>query len=167
MPIEIERKFLLANADWRAAVERSERLAQGYLGGERASVRVRIGGEQAWLNIKSREKGRARLEFEYPIPLPDAGELLQQLCLPGRIEKVRHYVPHRGMLWEIDEFFAENAGLIVAEIELPSVDAEFARPDWLGLEVTEQIRYYNSALAERPYSQWTPAEQAGAGGIGC
>jgi adenylate cyclase len=154
MPIEIERKFLLTSDGWRAAVTHSERLAQGYLGGERASVRVRIGGEQAFLNIKARVRGAARLEFEYPIPLADAEQLLGELCLPGRVEKIRHHVRHGGSLWEIDEFLGDNAELVVAEIELDRVDAAFDKPDWLGREVTDDERYYNLALAEHPYTQW-------------
>ncbi|MGQ0800845.1 MAG: CYTH domain-containing protein [Pseudomarimonas sp.] len=159
MAIEIERKFLLVNASWRAQVLRSHRLAQGYLGGERASVRVRIGGDSAWLTIKARVKGASRTEFEYGIPLPDAEQILAELSLPGRVEKIRHHVEVGGMLWEIDEFLGDNAGLIVAEIELPSVETHFERADWLGAEITDQQRYYNSALAERPFSAWTAAER--------
>lgn len=159
MAIEIERKFLLAGDAWRTHVESTRRLAQGYLGGERASLRVRIGGEAAWLTIKARSAGRARREFEYPIPPADAEILLAELCLPGRIEKLRHHVRHAGMLWEIDEFLGANAGLVVAEIELPAVDAGFARPDWLGREVSDDLRYYNSALAQRPYAQWSAQER--------
>jgi adenylate cyclase len=158
--IEIERKFLLAGDAWRSAVQRSQRLAQGYLGGERVSVRVRIGGVQAWLTIKARVRGSSRLEFEYPIPVEDAEQLLAELSLPGRIEKIRHHVVVGGMLWEVDEFLGDNAGLVVAEIELPAVDHSFERPSWLGAEVTEHTRYYNSALAEHPYSRWTAAERA-------
>lgn len=159
MATEIERKFLLADATWRVQVVRSLRLAQGYLGGERASVRVRIGGESAWLTIKARVSGASRTEFEYVIPLADAEQLLAELSLPGRVEKIRHHVEVGGMLWEIDEFLAENSGLIVAEIELPSADLDFERPAWLGAEITDQQRYYNSALAQRPYSAWHPAER--------
>jgi adenylate cyclase len=155
MAIEIERKFLLASDAWRGAVEHSERLAQGYLGGERASVRVRIGGGNAWLNIKARVRGAARLEFEYPIPVADAEQLLGELCVAGRIEKIRHHVRVAGHLWEIDEFFGDNAGLVVAEIELAAVDVAFERPAWLGREVTDEERFYNLALAERPYSHWS------------
>ncbi len=161
MATEIERKFLLAGDGWRADVQRSERLAQGYLGGERASVRVRIGGEQAWLNIKARRSGPARLEFEYPIPVDDARVLLAELSLPGQIDKWRHHCIVDGMHWEIDEFLGDNAGLVVAEIELPSVDFAFARPDWLGREVTELQRYYNNALASRPFAAWSEAEREG------
>lgn len=155
MAVEIERKFLLASKAWRSAVSHSERLAQGYLGGERASVRVRIGGDAAYLNIKARVRGAERLEFEYPIPIADAEQLLAELSLPGRIEKIRHRVVHAGAVWEVDEFLGDNAGLVVAEIELDHVDGVFERPDWLGREVTDDERYYNVALAERPYTQWS------------
>lgn len=166
MGIEIERKFLVAADDWRAGVESSQRMAQGYLdagdalacGSGKTSVRVRIAGESAWLNIKSRQSGAARQEFEYSIPLADAQALLH-LCSGGLIDKTRHHVRHGGFLWEIDEFAGVNAGLIVAEIELPAADTAFARPDWLGHEVTDAPRYYNHALAQRPYSQWAPEEK--------
>lgn len=159
MAIEIERKFLLANDSWRGAVRRSERLAQGYLGGERCSVRVRIGGAQAHLNIKSRTRGHTRLEFEYPIPLADARQLLAELALPGAIDKTRHHVEHGGRHWEIDEFHGDNLGLIVAEIELEHAEAAFERPSWLGPEVTDDTRYYNASLAERPYADWVANEK--------
>jgi adenylate cyclase len=167
MGIEIERKFLLAGEGWRAAVERSVRMAQGYLndhdavasGRQRASVRVRIAGDAAFLNLKSREAGPSRQEFDYPIPVADAQALLA-LCVGGLIDKTRHHVHHAGWLWEIDEFAGDNAGLVVAEIELPSVDAQFARPPWLGAEVTQHVRYYNLALAARPFREWSPEEKA-------
>jgi adenylate cyclase len=159
MAVEIERKFLLASDAWRAAVERSERLVQGYLGGERASVRVRIGGDSAFLNIKARVRGAERLEFEYPIPLADAEQMLDALSLPGRVEKIRHHLRLDGAHFEIDEFLGDSRGLLVAEIELDSVDAAFPRPAWLGREVTDESRFYNVALAERPYAQWTAQER--------
>ena len=129
MGIEIERKFLVAGDGWRAAAQRSARMAQGYLndavalaaGREHCSVRVRIAGEQAWLNLKSREIGPSRQEFEYPLPLADAQALLA-LSSGGVIDKVRHYVPVGSHLWEVDEFLGDNRGLLVAEIELGSVD---------------------------------------------
>lgn len=166
MVIEIERKFLLAGDAWRAQVSHSERMAQGYLndaesvtaGRQNVSVRVRIAGDAAHLNIKSRELGASRQEFEYPVPLREA-EALLALCVGGRIEKRRHYLPHAGHLWEIDVFDGDNAGLVVAEIELSAVDEDFARPEWLGIEVTDHSRYYNLMLAERPYSQWTREER--------
>ena len=159
MGVEIERKFLLASDAWRAEIERSQRMDQGYLGGERASVRVRIAGDAAFLNIKSKQGGAARLEFEYPLPLADARQLLEELALPGRIAKQRHYVRHAGHLWEIDEFEGENAGLVVAEIELSRPDEDFVRPPWLGAEVTDDLRYYNAALAQHPYGRWAATDK--------
>lgn len=167
MPIEIERKFLLASDDWRADVERSESLAQGYLvgaqalrdGSARASVRARLAGEQAWLNIKAATPGIARTEFDYPIPADDARVLLAGLC-DGVLEKVRHHVRVEGVLFEIDEFHGDNEGLIVAEIELPALDAAFPRPPWLGREVSALTRYYNVNLIAHPYRQWTSVERA-------
>ncbi len=166
MGIEIERKFLVRGDGWRAAATRVQPMAQGYLndagaierGSQNVSVRVRIEGEAAFLNLKSRESGRSRQEFEYPVPVEDARRLLA-LCVGGRIEKHRHYVHHAGHLWEVDEFLGDNAGLVVAEIELDAPDEAFANPDWLGSEVTELQRYYNLALAARPYSQWSPGER--------
>lgn len=166
MGIEIERKFLLVDDTWRAEVSRVDRMAQGYLndasavreGRQNTSVRVRVVGETAHLNIKSRELGAKRQEFEYPLPLADA-EALLALCVGGLIDKHRHIVERAGHTWEIDEFLGENAGLVVAEIELSHVDEVFHRPDWLGLEVTDQARYYNLNLGERPWSTWSEQEK--------
>lgn len=154
MAIEIERKFLLASDAWRAQVAHSEYLAQGYLGGTRCSLRVRVGGQRAWLNIKSRTLGARRLEFEYPIPLADAQAMLRELADGPVVSKTRHHVPIGAWLWEIDEFDGDNAGLVVAEIELDHVDQAFDRPAWLGTEVTEDSRYYNINLARQPYCRW-------------
>lgn len=161
MPIEIERKFLVTGDGWRAAAHRVIPMAQGYIndqaamdsGAQKASVRVRIQGEEAFLNLKSRELGHTRQEFEYPLPLDDARALLA-LCVGGLIDKRRHLVRHQGHLWEVDEFLGDNAGLVVAEIELDSADEVFARPDWIGAEVTDDARYYNLALASHPFSRW-------------
>jgi adenylate cyclase len=160
MGIEIERKFLLANDDWRQAVAQSKHIAQGYLvdvsalrdGTARASVRVRISGEQAWLNIKSVDLGISRAEYELPLPLDDAKTMLETLC-DGVLESVA------GWLFEIDEFKGSNSGLIVAEIELPSTDASFPRPAWLGREVSDLERYYNVNLIRHPYAAWTNAQR--------
>jgi len=152
--IEIERKFLLADDRWRAEVRCSEYLAQGYLGGTRSSVRVRIGGDRAWLNIKSLTLGAARLEFEYPIPVVDAQIMLAQLADGPVVSKMRHHVDIGQHLFEIDEFDGDNTGLIVAEVELSAADEEFARPAWLGREVTDDPRYYNVNLARRPFCAW-------------
>lgn len=166
MGIEIERKFRVVGDGWRAAAERVQPMAQGYLndlaavegGTQKASVRVRIEGAQAFLNLKSRQAGHTRQEFEYPVPVEDARQLLA-LCTGGLVEKRRHYVRHAGHLWEVDEFLGDNAGLVVAEIELDSADEAFAVPDWLGAEVTDALRYYNLALAQRPYAQWSALER--------
>ena len=165
MGIEIERKFLVAGDGWRAAAHAVVPMAQGYIndmgamdrGEQKASVRIRIQGDEAFLNLKSRELGHTRQEFDYLIPVADARALLA-LCMGGLIDKRRHYVNHGGHLWEVDEFLGDNAGLVVAEIELSGVDEAFARPAWLGAEVTDQARYYNLALASHPYTQW-PATQ--------
>ena len=166
MGIEIERKFLLKSDAWRAQVVKSTPMAQGYLndaesvtrGLQNVSVRVRLEGEVAKLNIKSREAGPQRQEFEYDMPVADAHALLA-LCVGNAIQKIRHYIPQGDLCWEIDEFSGANAGLVVAEIELPQVDAVFDKPDWLGREVTDASRYYNLMLAERPYSSWSSEEQ--------
>ncbi|MEO6799543.1 MAG: CYTH domain-containing protein [Rhodanobacter sp.] len=167
MGIEIERKFLMADDSWRERIERSEPMAQGYLvgaqalreGHARASVRARLAGEQAWLNIKAATPGIARAEFDYPVPVADARAMLASLC-DGVLEKVRHHVRVEGVLFEIDEFNGDNDGLMVAEVELPAVDAPFPRPSWLGREVSALTRYYNVNLIAYPYRQWTPAERA-------
>ena len=161
MPIEIERKFLVINDDWRAAANKVVPMAQGYIndqaamdsGAQRASVRVRIAGDAAFLNIKSREAGHTRQEFDYPIPVDDAVALLA-LCVGGTIDKRRHYVEHAGHLWEVDEFLGDNAGLVMAEIELGHADQAFEHPAWLGAEVTDDPSYYNLALASHPFTTW-------------
>lgn len=161
MGIEIERKFLVTNDDWRAAAHAVITMAQGYIndtaamdsGAQKASVRVRIQGDAAYLNIKSRELGHTRQEFDYPIPVGDARDLLA-LCVGGLIDKRRHLVHHGGLLWEVDEFLGDNAGLVVAEVELQSADQAFDRPGWAGAEVTDELRYYNLALASHPYTRW-------------
>lgn len=171
MGIEIERKFLLLDDRWRGAIVRSERIAQGYLvgaqalheGHARASVRVRRAGEQAWLNIKSATLGIERAEFEYPMPLADAEAILGSLC-DGGLEKIRHHVEVDGTVFEIDEFLGDNAGLVVAEVELPRADASFPRPPWLGREVSALGRYYNVNLVAHPFARWSAAERAGSDG---
>jgi adenylate cyclase len=151
---EIERKFLLRDDAWRAGIERSVHMAQGYLGEvSRASVRVRIADRDATINIKSAHPGISRDEFEYAIPLADA-EALLTLCSGWPVIKTRHIVRVGAHTWEIDEFAGANAGLIVAEIELDAPDEEFERPPWLGEEVSEDWRYYNVALAREPFSEW-------------
>jgi adenylate cyclase len=155
MGIEIERKFLVRDDRWRQRVERSARMRQGYLTSDaRCSVRVRLADGQGFLNIKSGTLGVRRSEYEYPIPAAEAEEILDALCEKPLLEKTRHFVRHGQHLWEIDEFAGDNAGLIVAEIELSHPDEPFPRPDWLGEDVSSDIRYYNSQLARRPYKTW-------------
>lgn len=169
MAIEIERKFLVTGDGWRAAAHEVVPMAQGYLndlaamdtGAMKASVRVRIAGDAAHLNLKSRELGHTRQEFEYPIPVADARALLA-LSVGGLVDKRRHLVRFGEHLWEVDEFLGDNAGLVVAEIELADADESFQRPDWLGVEVTDESRYYNLALASHPYSQWSAQHRTAA-----
>ena len=166
MAIEIERKFLVAGDGWRAAAHAVVPMAQGYIndmgamdrGEQKASVRVRIQGDTAFLNLKSRELGATRQEFDYAIPVADARALLA-LCVGGVIDKRRHYVQHEGHLWEVDEFLGDNAGLVVAEIELDAADEVFVKPDWAAAEITDQPRYYNLALADYPYCRWSSSER--------
>ena len=166
MPLEIERKYRVTSDAWRALAHAVIPMAQGYLndsasldsGAQKASVRVRIQGEQAFLNLKSREIGHTRQEFDYPIPVEEARALLA-LCVGGLIDKRRHLVRHGGLLWEVDEFLGDNAGLVVAEVELEQADQAIELPEWAGEEVTDQVRYYNLALAARPYSQWSDTEK--------
>jgi adenylate cyclase len=166
MGIEIERKYLVTGDGWRTAAHAVIPMAQGYLndtaslesGAQKASVRVRIQGEQAFLNMKSREIGHTRQEFDYPIPVEDARALLA-LCVGGLIDKRRHLVHHAGLVWEVDEFLGDNAGLVVAEVELDDADQAIDLPAWAGTEVTDQVRYYNLALATHPFARWSAAER--------
>lgn len=160
MATEIERKFLVLNDTWRAQAAPGVRYLQGYLANSKqASVRVRIEGEVARLNIKSATLGVTRREYEYAIPVSDAREILKDLCDEPLIDKLRYHVRHGGHRWEIDVFEGDNAGLVVAEIELASEDEIFARPDWLGREVSHDARYYNVCLAQHPFKHWQ--EQVG------
>ena len=156
MAVEIEHKFLVRDERWRREVERSVRMRQGYLTSDaRCSVRVRVAGDQGHLNVKSGTLGIQRSEYEYLIPLAEAEEILDTLCEQPLLEKTRHFVRFGGHLWEIDEFEGDNAGLIVAEVELSRIDEPFDLPDWLGADVSHDIRYYNSQLARHPYRTWS------------
>lgn len=154
MGIEIERKFLVNGDRWKSLGE-GVLLRQGYLSSapERV-VRVRVEGESAMLTIKGRSVGATRNEWEYPIPIADAQALLDGLCERPIIEKYRYRIAHDGMMWEVDEFLGENAGLVVAEIELASEDQAFAKPEWVGEEVTHDPRYFNANLLRHPFSTW-------------
>ena len=155
MGVEIERKFLVAGDAWRA-LGAPILLRQGYLNADPVrTVRVRIEGAEGKLTIKSKNVGASRGEWEYDIPLLDAEELLDTLCERPLVEKTRRRIDHAGFTWEVDEFLGENAGLVVAEIELPSEDTVFEKPGWIGREVTGDKRYYNSSLIRFPFSQWT------------
>jgi len=152
MAIEIERKFLVIGNEWRNAP--AVFYSQGYLNRDKTrTVRVRIAGEQGFLTIKGISQGISRVEFEYEIPLADARELLL-LCEQPLIEKYRRKIPLGGFVWEVDEFLGDNQGLVVAEIELLTEDAIFPTPEWVGEEVTEDARYFNSNLAREPYKHW-------------
>lgn len=155
MAKEIERKFLVINDDWRKDVTKSIHYIQGYFSTNKScSIRVRVSGQAASLNIKSATLGITRTEYEYPIPVHDAKEMLENLCNKPLLEKTRHHVQHHNHLWEIDIFSGDNEGLVVAEIELKSADERFSMPDWAGAEVSDDPRYYNVCLISHPYKNW-------------
>ena len=150
---EIERKFRVTADSWRSA--EGIRYRQGYLSTvKERTVRVRVIGNTGYLTIKGISTGSTRLEFEYEIPADEAEEMLDALCEKPLIEKNRHKVLYGGLIWEVDEFFGENTGLVVAEVELEREDQPFEKPDWLGEEVTDDPRYFNANLISHPYSRW-------------
>lgn len=153
MKTEIERKFLVKDLSWKTVG--GKRYSQGYVNRSKEStVRVRIADDQAFLSVKGSKTGITRLEYEYEIPKKDAEELLEHLCEKPFIEKVRYRIPCGDQVFEVDEFLDDNAGLIVAEIELESEDQEFSKPAWLGEEVTRDPRYYNANLVKHPFKEW-------------
>ncbi len=155
MPIEIERKFLISSDEWRHNADDGIQITQGYMGGnDKSSVRIRINGDTANINIKSKTIGAQRSEYEYAIPLDEANEMLTALCDRPYIDKTRYHVNHQGHVWEVDVFAGENEGLVVAELELIAIDETFALPSWVGEEVTEDPRYYNICLVTHPYKNW-------------
>ena len=160
MSIEIERKYLLKNNDWRELINSSTYFKQGYLNEadknehSKASIRVRIEGDKANINIKSMTLSITRQEYEYAIPLDDAQKMLNDLCIHPLIEKTRHIVYYDDHRWEIDVFEGDNHGLVVAEIELENESEQFKMPSWIGEEVSEQEKYYNVCLVKNPYSNW-------------
>ena len=152
---EIERKYLVVSDAWLSGVVRRRRFEQGYLAvtGD-CAVRVRIDGDRAHLNIKNATLDIERQEYEYPVPLADAREMLDTLCAGRTLCKVRHWVEHRGDTWEVDVFEGANRGLVLAEIEVADRDQRIAIPDWVGREVSGDERYLNSYLAATPYTSW-------------
>jgi adenylate cyclase len=152
---EIERKFLVTGEGWRENTQRAVRYRQGYLNDAKdCSIRVRVGAGKAFLNIKSATLGVQRHEYEYPIPFDDANEMLDRFCQGALVDKTRHYVQHEGYTWEVDVFEGDNAGLVVAEIELQDEAERFPLPSWVGAEVSDDPRYYNVCLVKHPYKDW-------------
>ena len=155
--IEIERKFLVISEAFKAKAYKQYRIVQGFLNTDKErTVRVRIKGEHGFLTVKgkSSEDGLSRFEWEKEISKADA-EALLQLCEKGVIDKIRYEVKVANHIFEVDEFFEDNEGLIIAEVELNSTDEKFIKPDWLGKEVTGQTQYYNSQLSKEPYNTWS------------
>lgn len=155
MGTEIEKKYLIVSDDWRKHADTGIYMVQGYMSSnEKSSVRIRINGDSANLNIKSKTIGIQRSEYDYVIPVDEAKEILETLCDKPFIEKTRFLVMHEGHEWEIDVFAGDNDGLIVAELELDSIDEKFALPDWIGDDVSNDPRYYNVCLVTHPFKDW-------------
>ncbi|MBQ2050767.1 MAG: CYTH domain-containing protein [Paludibacteraceae bacterium] len=153
MPKEIERKFLVVSDDYKSSPRKYYK--QGYLSVEPdKTVRVRVVGDKGFLTVKGRNNGISRAEYEYEIPAADANDMLDNLVKTGVIEKWRYVCVVDGKKWEVDEFLGDNAGLVVAEIELQSEDEPFTKPAWAGDEVSGDARYYNSSLSQNPYKNW-------------
>lgn len=153
MAVEIERKFLVIGSEWRPSSP-GVAIRQGYLCFDpERSVRVRLAQDQAFLTVKGASEGARRLEFEYPIPCDDACRLLA-MCRTGLIEKTRYKIDYSGRIWDVDEFYGPNQGLVMAEIELESETSEVDLPPWAGQEVTGDPRYFNLYLIRHPYTTW-------------
>ncbi len=153
MSLEIERKFLLKEGDWRN--EKGTMYRQGYLSSvKERTVRVRIFNDKGYLTVKGVSRGAVRVEYEYEIPGAEAEAMLDELCEKPLIEKMRYKIEFKGLIWEADEFFGENQGLLVAEVELESENQSFVKPEWVGEEVTSDSRYFNANLIHHPYSKW-------------
>ncbi|MCB1649560.1 MAG: CYTH domain-containing protein [Pseudomonadales bacterium] len=158
MAIEIERKYLVI-ADRLPPLHNGERIVQAYIPtANRSTVRVRLCDARAYLTLKGPSQGISRAEFEYHIPLADAQDILAGLCGPERIEKTRYDLMYQGMHWEVDVFEGANAGLILAEIELPSETTPYELPGWVGADVSADLRYSNQALMSAPWPQWANRE---------
>lgn len=154
MGVEIEYKFLVKDDSWRAAAGEGVYYSQGYCPAGNGILRVRLAGKQGYLTIKGKPDGASRAEYEYPIPEADALELLDLVCLGPRVSKHRYELDYHGKLWVVDVFDRDNAGLVMAEIELDSVDEPFDLPPWAGENVTGDSRYCNAALAQNPWRNW-------------
>ena len=153
MAVEIERRFLVSGEAWRN-LAKPQLLYQAYLSVEKErTMRVRVVEDQAWLTLKGYISDVSRHEFEYPIPLQDALSIIDNLC-PFKMKKHRYCIEFQGHVFEVDEYFDENAPLVVAEIELPSEDSVFEKPEWLGEEITHDGRFTNAYLSQNPYSTW-------------
>jgi CYTH domain-containing protein len=153
MALEIERKFLVKEGTWRN--EKGTKYRQGYLNSAKErTVRVRIIDGKGYLTIKGISRGAVREEYEYEIPRAEAEAMLNNLCEKPLIEKLRYKIKFKGLVWEVDEFFGENQGLIVAEVELESEDQTVIKPEWVGGEVTDDPKYFNANLIHHPYSRW-------------
>ncbi len=154
MGVEIERKFLIDETKL-PTLQNGYTIKQGYIQTiDHTTVRIRVRGQEAFLTIKGKSQGASRLEFEYPIPLNDAEEMLTNLCHASRVEKTRYLIEYEGLTWEVDIFEGSNKGLMIAEIELKSEDEAFPLPEWVTKEVTEDVRYFNANLVEKPYKSW-------------
>lgn len=154
MPKEIERKFLVNNSAFKQYGE-GVFIRQGYLSREKENtVRIRLEGDQASINIKGINIGATRKEFEYKIPGEEAETMLDKICKKPLVEKYRHFIEYRGNTWEVDEFVGENKGLVIAEIELKDEQQHFEKPEWVGEEVTGRPEYFNSNLSLKPYRHW-------------
>ena len=155
MGIEIERKFLVKDDSWRDGVESETHIMQGYLSDNpSATVRVRVKGVKGYLTIKGRGTGLVRPEYEYEIPVADAEPMLRELSISAIVDKVRYRVRSGAHVWDLDVFSGDNAGLVMAEVELDTEDEAFDVPTWAGQEVTDDTRYYNAKLAQHPYCDW-------------
>lgn len=156
MGLEIERKFLVRKDLWQKP-EGGVRFRQGYVDTKNGTtVRVRVAGSRAYVTFKDHAVGLTRHEFEYEIPVADAETILETMCVKPLVEKVRYRTPaaEPGLVWEVDEFLGANAPLVTAEIELPAEDTPFAKPEWLGDDVSSDHRYKNNNLAKKPYGEW-------------
>ncbi len=155
MGTEIERKFLVRGESWRDAVSEQRRIVQGYIAHtSNATVRVRVAGEKATLTLKGTSTGISRSEFEYEVPVDDALMMLDELASGPVIDKVRHLIPVGSHTWELDVFDGDNAGLVMAEVELSDAEERFELPSWAGTEVSDDERFYNVNLASHPFGEW-------------